>query len=657
MNLKKFWPFKSLMLALLCFLLFFLLFQLLYQTDNKYSAGPPYGQNGHFSFTAEDLDKNQPLFLIDGWQFYADRRLTPAELAAKKPADSETVFIGQYPNFSFLSSRHSPFGEATYRLYLDYSGPPQILSLEIPEIYTDYTLWMNGQQINACGGSVSFLAEKETELVLSVSNQSHYYSGLTYPPALGLPQTLSRMFLLRNLFYGLLCIFPLALCFYAAAGASRKRDPLFLHFGLLCFFFALQCAHPFIHQLGLSGQLWYAIEDASRLAVLYCAVAISSAQAGFSSKRWYRTGVRPVCILFCLLSAVTLLLILPNFDFLINPYGNLVDLYKFLCWLYLLFCALWSIYRKQTGSGLILSGTAILGASMAVNLLDNNRFEPIYTGWQTEYAGFFLVLIFWILCVRHTQEILRQNRQLTHHLEEEVQQRTAELNTVLQERKAFFSDLAHNLKAPMTAIQGFTQLILQGNIHLDAELQDSLTKISDANSELARRMQVLGELNAFDKLTETPSRLDVDEFLAQVYSDNVPEATISGILLSVEKLNTPVQILVPYKKLLLLFENLIYNALSFTPEDGSITISPRLEQDAVVITVSDTGTGIAPEHLPHIFERFYVGRTDQSDGSGLGLYIVKLIVAEAGGSIDVQSTLGQGTAFTLRLPVSTAHDS
>lgn len=651
MNLKRYPVLNKLLIALLSCLLFFLLFQLLYRADNKYTSDPPYGMDGHFTFTENDLTRGSPLFLVDGWQLYRDRQLSPLQLAEESDATPQTVFIGQYPNFSFFSPTHSPFGEATYRLCLDNSGPPQILALEIPEIFTDYTLWINGEEVSPHSGSVSFLAERETELVLAVSNQSHYYSGLTYPPALGLPQTLSRMFLLRNLFYGLLCIFPLALCLYAA-GASRDREPLLLHFGLLCLFFALHCAHPFVHQLGLTGRLWYAAEDSSWLAVLYCAIAISSTQAGFNKKHWYRKVLRPICILAIPLCAASVLFILPKFDLLINLYGNLMDFYKFFCWLYLLFCALYGIYRKQTGSGFILSGAVILGASMVINLLDNNHFEPIYTGWQTEYAGFFMVLIFWGLTVQRTRIILRENQRLTRHLEEEVQQRTSELNTVLQERKAFFSDLAHNLKAPMTAIQGFTQLILQGNVCLDTELKETLAEIGTANSELARRMQVLGELNAYDKLTEAFELLDVDEFLTQVYTDNVPESTISGIRLLVEKLNTPAQILVPRKKLLLLFENLIYNSLSFTPEDGSISISPSLENNRVVISVSDTGTGIAPEHLPHIFERFYVGRIDQSAGSGLGLYIVKLIVDEIGGSIDVESTLGKGTTFTLRFPIS-----
>lgn len=136
-----------------------------------------------------------------------------------------------------------------------------------------------------------------------------------------------------------------------------------------------------------------------------------------------------------------------------------------------------------------------------------------------------------------------------------------------------------------------------------------------------------------------------------MYTDNEPEAAISSIIFRVERLDEPVFVYGQRRKLLLLFENLIYNALSFTQEDGGITLSLRLEDGEVAIDVSDTGVGIAPEHLPHIFERFYVGRENKNEGSGLGLYIARITVEELGGSIAVDSVVGEGTTFTIRLPL------
>ena len=97
-------------------------------------------------------------------------------------------------------------------------------------------------------------------------------------------------------------------------------------------------------------------------------------------------------------------------------------------------------------------------------------------------------------------------------------------------------------------------------------------------------------------------------------------------------------------------ENLCYNALSFTPEDGVITLALRREGQLAAITVRDTGHGIPPEDLPHVFTRGFTRRDDNS-GDGLGLYIVRTVALEHNGSVDAVSQPGKGSLFTLRLPL------
>jgi two-component system phosphate regulon sensor histidine kinase PhoR len=99
--------------------------------------------------------------------------------------------------------------------------------------------------------------------------------------------------------------------------------------------------------------------------------------------------------------------------------------------------------------------------------------------------------------------------------------------------------------------------------------------------------------------------------------------------------------------------NLVDNAVKYTPEGGTVTVSAQMRGDLVALAVTDTGIGIPPEHLPRIFERFY--RIDRSrsralGGTGLGLSIVKHIATSHGGRVDVQSTEGRGSCFTLLLP-------
>jgi len=105
------------------------------------------------------------------------------------------------------------------------------------------------------------------------------------------------------------------------------------------------------------------------------------------------------------------------------------------------------------------------------------------------------------------------------------------------------------------------------------------------------------------------------------------------------------------KQLLLI---LVDNAIKYTPEGGRVQLAMRTEPGAAVVTVADTGIGIDPEDIPHLFERFYradKARSRDLGGTGLGLSIAKWIAESHGGHISVESTVGQGSTFTLRLPL------
>jgi signal transduction histidine kinase len=100
------------------------------------------------------------------------------------------------------------------------------------------------------------------------------------------------------------------------------------------------------------------------------------------------------------------------------------------------------------------------------------------------------------------------------------------------------------------------------------------------------------------------------------------------------------------------FANLIHNALKFTPERGQVTVSTTLQNGDIAVTVSDTGPGIAPHEISALFERFRRAATNRHrEGIGLGLFIVKALVEAHNGRVEIDSTLGQGSRFTVRLPL------
>ena len=194
-------------------------------------------------------------------------------------------------------------------------------------------------------------------------------------------------------------------------------------------------------------------------------------------------------------------------------------------------------------------------------------------------------------------------------------------------------------------------MIRSHNVALDNELSFYLELAEQQQRELSRRVGSLNELNAADRLTEAPETVSVNDFLRELYHRHNPEAVVIGVHLLIHPSEEDSVIRVQKKKLFLVFENLFYNALRFTPAGGSIIIRSEHTPEQITISIADTGCGISPEDLPHIFERFYVGQSDpDSEGSGLGLYIVQTILKELGAEITASSEPGSGSRFVITFP-------
>ncbi len=150
-----------------------------------------------------------------------------------------------------------------------------------------------------------------------------------------------------------------------------------------------------------------------------------------------------------------------------------------------------------------------------------------------------------------------------------------------------------------------------------------------------------------------PEPLDLSDLLASLVESLQPLAESKHLAFE-RRLPRELPIHGDFDQLLRLFTNLLDNAIKFTPPNGTITVTAQAVTDGVRVTIRDTGVGIAPEHLPHLFERFYradANRTrDERGGAGLGLAIAAESGRRHGGSISVESELGRGAVFIVHLP-------
>ncbi|HHQ8844315.1 TPA: ATP-binding protein [Clostridioides difficile] len=666
--MKKYNILKGTLIVLIVSLLAIAGLNLLYKYDNKYTYKSIRASNGILTIDNDTFTKGKLVFLIDDWEFYNHKIFKPNDFT-EQDIKPEYVFIGQYPDFSMRKGNQSPYGNATYRIRIKNEGEDKLLSLELPEIFSASEVWINGEIVSKLGdvgtekyrpkiknSVVSFIAKKDTEIIINVSNFSHYYSGLYYPPALGETKDISNMMFYRLLFYSIICFTTFAIAIFSlSVWFLSNKSKLYLYFGCMCVFFAIHVSYPFVHLLGLPlVSFTYAVEDSSYFMVVLCIICINGSISKIEEDKVYRFLILPLGITMSIISIVIPIILLPYDMYFVNIYGKLIDIYKYIVFIYILMSSLVSIYKKtcseHISSYILVSVNTVFGISILFDAVTSNRFEPIFTGWQTEYCGFIIVILFSLMMINRNRIIIKENEKLTRNLEHEVEVRTNELTTLLNERKKFLADVAHDLKAPVSAIQSFIDLIKVGNIHVDEETRTYLYAINQKSNEVQNRVRSLQEFTSQDKSIGISEKICLNDFIKEIYENNLPDTQACGVNFETYILEKKIYAKINKEMLTRAFENLIYNALTFTPFDGKIILSMDKEDGFAIIKVSDNGKGIPPENIPKVFDRFFTERdNNEPKGQGLGLYIVKSIIREHGGEIFVDSELGKGTVFTIKL--------
>lgn len=225
-----------------------------------------------------------------------------------------------------------------------------------------------------------------------------------------------------------------------------------------------------------------------------------------------------------------------------------------------------------------------------------------------------------------------------------------------QLRRNMVNDVAHELLTPLTNISGYLEAAQEGLIAPDAALVDNLHEETLLLRRLVDDLQELALAEA-GQLRMQRQTVTVDALIAQTAEALKPQADAKGVAIRVELPADLPPVDADPGRIGQVLRNLLHNALTHTPTGGAITLSARLSAGFVAIRVRDTGAGIPSEHLPNVFERFY--RADRSraratGGAGLGLAIAKQLVMAHGGSVTVESVVGQGSTFTFTLPSTPA---
>ncbi|MBN6203097.1 HAMP domain-containing protein [Staphylococcus saprophyticus] len=224
-----------------------------------------------------------------------------------------------------------------------------------------------------------------------------------------------------------------------------------------------------------------------------------------------------------------------------------------------------------------------------------------------------------------------------------------------QMKKDFIANVSHELRTPISLLQGYTESIVDGIVTEPAEIHESLSIVLDETKRLNRLVNELLNVARMDAEGLTVEKVvqPIDHLLDKVQQKYQKHAKDLGLNMNLSP-NTHNQMwYYDSDRIEQVLTNLIDNASRYTEPGDEIKIEFGETQTENILYISDTGSGIAPEHLQQVFDRFYkvdTARKRGKQGTGLGLFICRMIIHEHGGTIDVKSTLGKGTTFIITLP-------
>jgi len=304
--------------------------------------------------------------------------------------------------------------------------------------------------------------------------------------------------------------------------------------------------------------------------------------------------------------------------------------------------------QRVTIIGLMLA-PLVTGLILAVILQSQLIFNPVLLFQGRIDLGSLLLIIGVLLTASFLSFwILRQRAMARDQIiSEKIRQDTK------QERSRFLQQLDHELKNPLTALKAELAYMSQGVVE-----EQPGKVLNDINDQVERIEHLINDLRKLTQIEEQPIEcepVDINELLQEIIESVKDHPGFSERHLNLTLLQPPWKLpaLQGDRGLLwLACFNLVDNALKFTPPSAEIEVRAFEVRPWLIVEVTDNGPGIPSEELPHIFEELYRGKNSRGcPGSGLGLALVRAIVARHKGDISVRSRFGQGTVFTMRLPV------
>jgi len=602
------------------------------------------------------VDMGGRLYRLTGeWRFHYGELIAPED------------FRGQAENIEIPSAwedtGHSLNGCATYRLVIRTDDAGQFM-LYVPEISSAYSLWVNGEFRRSAGvvsenreegrplfenALLPVRAENGTvELVIQVSNYHFMRSSLTIPLLFGQSDSVLAYFYRTRALYciALGCIL-MAAFYHLALYVYRRREKVYLFFSLLCAlcFMRFLVETNGINQffgwipMGMSGiRLFMALFFLHGAAIIIFTLFVFDRKFLKKYRYWAAAYAIPGALLFAFMP-------------LNAPYATVIVTLAIMPFMFFAICkAARSPVLKQ-GGGMRLYFAALLIYAV-VGYISKYFFDNVLfmTGLLT---NMFMIMAQSLVLSKSYARAFEVVEETNENLERIVDERTRELRSANEAMKELTVNISHDLKTPLTTvILNLEKLAKLEREPSEDEYRQCIGVAYDKGLDLQRITQNLFEVSRI----ESGQSLYKPEWISlrvlfpkaqEKYEPFIESKGLSFEIMDVAAGNESAKIYTDPERIWSVFDNVIYNAARHTKK-GGVTVSVEAREENLDIIISDTGEGIAAEHLPRIFERFYKVSMARGGGdSGVGLYIVRSIMEGCGGSAAARSEAGKGTSVIL----------
>jgi signal transduction histidine kinase len=318
--------------------------------------------------------------------------------------------------------------------------------------------------------------------------------------------------------------------------------------------------------------------------------------------------------------------------------------------------------------------------AMMLRLVKGKQFQPLTFWRENRWAmlinililsagGFLLtfamrefdwmgILIFFLPIILSSiafQAYVRQMKVHMDNLEAIIAERTQELSKLMSEKDAFLAVLTHDMKSPLTTINLYANILRRRPdiLQTKPQMTDIILRSQQSLTEIVNNILDLEKLRVGGGMPMNKERIDLVPMLEYVAHSLMPQAEDKNIQMKADILTASIIMEVDRQQIERVLQNLISNAIKYTPKEGRVYIEASVTNGMAVIHVQDSGYGIPEEELPYIFDRFHrvAKHEGKAAGTGLGLAITKALVEAHDGTIAVTSQEGVGSTFTVSLPV------